>query len=255
MNGDGNPLMATGLLDDRPILVTGAARGIGCSIAERLCQEGANVIMLDRDPEVKDSAATISSACESIVVDLCDEESTKSAIQAAAEKMGGLWGVVNNAGIFAKTPLLEMPIAEWDRMMEVNVRSMVLVIQAAAPFMIQAGAGRIINQSSMAAKLGTPGEGHYAASKAAVGALTRIAAQELGPHKITVNSICPGYVLTEMGADTRDPVQVAEWTAKSPLGRLATPDDVANAVVFLMSDQASYITGEALNVSGGMCTS
>ncbi len=247
--------MVTGLLNDRPILVTGAAQGIGCSIAKRLCQEGASIIMLDQDPEVANSAVSISADCQSVVVDLCDEESTKSAIRAAADKMGGLWGVVNNAGIFAKTPLLEMPIAEWDRMMEVNVRSMVLVIQAAAPFMIKAGGGRIINQSSMAAKLGTPGEGHYAASKAAVGALTRIAAQELGPHNITVNSICPGYVLTDMGAETRDQVQVAEWTAKSPLGRLATPDDIANAVAFLMSDQASYITGEALNVSGGMCSS
>lgn len=245
----------TDSLKDRAILITGAAQGIGCSIAERLCQEGAQVILLDRDPGVTATAASISSACDSIVVDLCDEEATKAAIEAVADRMGGLWGVVNNAGIFAKTPLLEMPIAEWDHMMNVNVRSMVLVIQAAAPFMIEAGGGRIVNQSSMAAKLGTPGEGHYAASKAAVGALTRIAAQELGPHNITVNSICPGYVLTEMGADTRDPVQVAEWTAKSPLGRLATPDDVANAVVFLLSDQASYITGEALNVSGGMCTS
>ncbi|NOX31782.1 MAG: SDR family oxidoreductase, partial [Actinobacteria bacterium] len=99
-----------------------------------------------------------------------------------------------------------------------------------------------------------PGEAHYAASKAAVVALGRIAAMELGPDQITVNSICPGYVLTEMGAETRDPEQVASWAAQSPLARLASPDDVAAAIAFLASEEAGYITGEALNVSGGMCT-
>ncbi|MEE9415664.1 MAG: SDR family NAD(P)-dependent oxidoreductase [Acidimicrobiales bacterium] len=241
-------------LKNKSVLVTGAAQGIGRCIAQRMSDDGALVVMLDRDPTVIGEAEAVGSEHLGIVVDLCDSAAVKHEIQIAADKLGGLWGVVNNAGIFAKTPLLEMPIAEWDQMMKVNARSMLLVMQAAAPFMIAAGGGRIVNQSSMAAKLGTPGEAHYAASKAAVGALTRIAAQELGPHNITVNSICPGYVLTEMGAETRDPAQIAEWTAKSPLGRLGSPDDVANAVAFLMSDQASYITGEALNVSGGMCT-
>ena len=92
------------------------------------------------------------------------------------------------------------------------------------------------------------------ASKAAVAALTRISAQELGPHNVTVNSLCPGYVLTEMGADTRDPEQIREWESLSPLGRLGTPEDVAAAVAFLASEDAGYLTGEALNVSGGMCT-
>ena len=213
------------------------------------------MLLADRDPSVLDQATKLGDRHRGLVLDLCDAEATNSILRQAITELGGLWGIVNNAGIFAKTPLLEIPLEEWDTMMRVNVRSMVQVIQAAAPFLIEGGGGRIVNQSSMAAKLGTPGESHYAASKAAVGALTRIAAQELGPHGITVNSVCPGYVLTEMGADTRDPEQVAEWTAKSPLGRLATPDDVANAIAFLLSDEASYITGEALNVSGGMCTS
>jgi NAD(P)-dependent dehydrogenase (short-subunit alcohol dehydrogenase family) len=106
----------------------------------------------------------------------------------------------------------------------------------------------------MAAKLGTAGEAPYAASKAAVLALTRIAAIELGVHGITVNALCPGYVLTDMGAEIRSAAQIDEWTAKSPLGRLATPEDVAAAVAFLASEEAAYITGESLNVSGGMCS-
>lgn len=241
-------------LEKRHALVTGAAQGIGLAIARRLCEDGASVTLVDRADSVLETASTLCQECRGVVVDLRDVDATRAAVGKAAREMGGLWVVVNNAGVFAKAPILELDIDEWDLMMEINVRSMLVVIQAAAPHMIAAGGGRIINQSSMAAKLGTPGEAHYAASKAAVGALTRIAAQEFGPHSITVNSVCPGYVLTEMGAATRDPKQVAEWTSKSPLGRLASPDDVAEAVAFLASDQAGYITGEALNVSGGMCT-
>ena len=111
-----------------------------------------------------------------------------------------------------------------------------------------------MNMASMAAKRGTPGEAAYAASKAAVVALSRIAAMELGSHGVTVNSICPGYVLTEMGADTRSEDQIAEWTALSPLGRLGDPGDVAGVIAFLASDDGGYLTGQAVNVTGGMCT-
>lgn len=240
-------------LAGRLVIVTGAARGIGRCIAVRLCAEGASVLAVDRDEQVVEDSESIGSSCRGLVVDLCDETTAPRLLREAISDYGGIWGLVNNAGVFSKRPLLDLSISEWDRMMDTNVRSMVLTMQAAVPFMIKAGSGRVVNQSSMAAKLGTPGEAHYAASKAAVGALTRIASQEFGEHNITVNSVCPGYVLTEMGVETRDEQQIAEWEAKSPLGRLATPEDVANAVVFLLSDQASYITGEALNVSGGMC--
>lgn len=235
-------------------IVTGAAQGIGLAVARRLLDEGMTVTIIDRSPSVVETAAELGSACHGRIVDLGDVAQTRRVAQESIEEMGGLWLLVNNAGIFAKVPILKIDPADWDTMMAINVRSMLVMLQECAPPMAAAGGGRIINQASMAAKLGTPGEAHYAASKAAVVALTRIAAQEFGPDQITVNSICPGYVLTEMGADTRDPVQVAEWTAKSPLARLASPDDVANAIVFLASEQAGYITGEALNISGGMCT-
>jgi NAD(P)-dependent dehydrogenase (short-subunit alcohol dehydrogenase family) len=127
-------------------------------------------------------------------------------------------------------------------------------MQAVVPGMITAGGGgRVVNMASMAAKHGTAGEAAYASSKAAVVALTRIAALEFGSADITVNAICPGYVLTDLGADTRTEADVARWSAMSPLGRLADPDDVAGVVEFLASDDGGYLTGQALNVTGGMC--
>ena len=242
--------MAEGLRGRR-CLVTGAARGIGRRIAERLIEEEMRAVLLDVDPTVEDVARSLGAT--SGVVDLADDVQTRRVL-AADSGDEPYWLVVNNAGVFSKTPLLEMTLREWDRVHRVNVRSMVVVIQQLAPAMIAAGAGgRIVNVASMAAKLGTPGEAAYAASKAAVVALSRIAAMELGPHAVTVNAVCPGYVLTEMGADTRTDDQVAAWTAKSPLGRLGEPDDVASAVAFLASDDGSYMTGQAINVTGGMC--
>ena len=207
-------------------------------------------VLVDVDPAVADVARGLSAT--SLVVDLADADRTRAAL-APRDGDAPYWLVVNNAGVFSKTPLLEMTLAEWDRVHRVNVRSMVVVMQALVPAMIAAGGGRIVNVASMAAKLGTPGEAAYAASKAAVVALSRIAAMEFGPYGVTVNAVCPGYVLTEMGAGTRTAEQVAAWTAKSPLGRLGEPDDVASAVAFLASDDGSYMTGQAINVAGGMC--
>ena len=242
--------MAEGLRGRR-CLVTGAAAGIGRRIAARLTSEGMKATLLDVDPAVSDVARSM--AASSIVVDLANVSETRRVL-AEDGRHGPYWLVVNNAGVFSKTPLLEMTLEEWDRVQRVNVRSMVVVMQELVPAMISAGTGgRVVNVASMAAKLGTPGEAAYAASKAAVVALSRIAAMEFGPHRVTVNAVCPGYVLTEMGTETRTEEQVAAWTAKSPLGRLGDPDDVASAVAFLASDDGSYMTGQAINVTGGMC--
>ncbi len=253
--------MAAGLRGRRG-LVTGAARGIGRQVAQRLADEGMRMTLLDVDPVVESTAAEMGAA--GVIADLRDDEATRRALASDAagspDAAGNpdadpYWLLVNNAGVFAKTPLLEMDLDEWDDLHRVNARSMVVVMQALAPGMIASGrGGRVVNMASMAAKRGTPGEAAYAASKAAVVALSRIAAMELGPHGITVNSICPGYVLTEMGADTRSADQVAAWTAMSPLGRLGDPADVAAVIAFLASDDGAYITGQALNVTGGMCT-
>ena len=238
-------------LDGRRCLVTGAARGIGRCVAERLVAEGMRATILDVDPDVQRVAREL--GAQSIVVDLCDDEAVRDAL---AVSMGDdpFWLLVNNAGVFTKTPLLDMSLNEWDHLHQVNVRAMVVTMQAITPSMRVVGGGRVVNMASMAAKRGTPGEAAYAASKAGVVALSRIAAMELGSYGITVNSICPGYVLTEMSAGTRSADEVAAWTALSPLGRLGTPADLAAVVAFLASDDGSYITGQALNVTGGMCT-
>ena len=238
-------------LDGRRCLVTGAARGIGRHVTERLVAEGMRATILDVDPDVQRVAREL--GAQSIVVDLCDDDAVRDAL---AVSMGDdpFWLLVNNAGTFTKTPLLDMSLDEWDYLHQVNVRAMVVTMQAITPSMRVVGGGRVVNMASMAAKRGTPGEAAYAASKAGVVALSRIAAMELGSYGITVNSICPGYVLTEMGAPTRSADEVAAWTALSPLGRLGTPADLAGVVAFLASDDGSYITGQALNVTGGMCT-
>lgn len=188
-----------------------------------------------------------------VAVELSDPSSTRSAMESAIGSLGGVDVLVNNAGILRMAPLLDITVEDWDDTFDINVRAMLLTMQVAATAMIEQGTGgSVVNMASMGGKVGSPQQAHYAASKAAVIGLTRVAAMELGEHGIRVNCICPGYVLTEMGAATRTPEQVAEWSALSPLGRCAEPNDVAAMAVFLASDDASYCTGEAMNVTGGM---
>ncbi|MGZ4805557.1 MAG: SDR family NAD(P)-dependent oxidoreductase [Ilumatobacteraceae bacterium] len=240
-----------GRLAGRRALITGAGRGIGAEIAASFRRNGAELALLDIDGDrVAKTAAPLEA--RHYEVDLADVESTVAVVSQAIEELGGLDILVNNAGILKMAPLLEIDPADWDLTFAVNVRAMLITIQVAAKAMIPNGRGAIINMASMGGKVGGPNQAHYAASKAAVISLTQVAAKELGPHGITVNCICPGYVLTEMGAATRTDAMVREWSSKSPLGRLAEPSDVANMAVFLASDEASYCTGQAMNVTGGM---
>lgn len=237
-------------LQGRRAIVTGGARGIGHAIAAALTRAGASVVVLDRMSAAEACADDIG-ACH-LPVDLSDAEATTASMRTAIAELGGLDILVNNAGILVLKPILETSLDDWDRVFAVNVRAMLVTTQAAVPALRDAGGGRIINLASMAAKVGGGGEAAYAASKHAVVGLTRASAQEFGPDRITVNALCPGFVLTEMGADTRTPEMVAEWSSRSPLGRCAEPEDVAEAAVFLASDAGGYLTGQAINVSGGM---
>jgi 3-oxoacyl-[acyl-carrier protein] reductase len=248
---------AHGRLAERRVLITGAARGIGAAIAETFAAEGARLALLDRDgDQCRQTAERLGALA--FEVDLADPASATTVTQAAIDALGGIDVLVNNAGILHMAPLLDITVADWDRTFDVNVRAMLLTTQVAAKAMIAAAeggtesAGAIVNMASMGGKLGSPNQAHYAASKAAVISLTRVSAIELGAHGIRVNCICPGYVLTEMGAATRTPEMVAKWSAMSPLGRCAEPSEVADMALFLASDQARYCTGQAMNVSGGM---
>jgi NAD(P)-dependent dehydrogenase (short-subunit alcohol dehydrogenase family) len=234
------------------IVVTGAARGIGAAIARRYAAEGATLALIDlRADDVAATAAAL--GAKSVAGDLSTAAAASAAFEEAIDTLGGVDVLVNNAGILRFAPLLEITADEWDEMFAVNTRSMLLGIQAAARSMIAEGTrGRVINMASMGGKLGAANQAHYAASKAAVISLTQVAAKELGPHGINVNCICPGYVLTEMGAATRTEEMVASWSAMSPLGRCAEPDDVAGVALFLASPESAYMTGQSLNVTGGM---
>lgn len=236
----------------RTAVVTGGARGIGAGIARALAADGHRVAILDL---LDDPGRATAEAIDGVFVraDIGDVASARAAMTEAIDVLGGVGVLVNSAGILGKAPLIDIDMDDWDRVLAINTRGTLLTMQCAAADMIERGTpGRVVNIASMAAKRGGAGEGHYAASKAGVVALTRAAAIEWGPFGITVNALCPGYVLTEMGAATRSADDVAAWTALSPLGRLGTPDDVAAATSFLVSDGGSYFTGQAFDVSGGM---
>ncbi len=232
-------------------VVTGGAQGIGFSIARTLAELGANVVILDIADRGEEAAAELNGRF--LQIDVSDVAATREAMARAMDELGGIDILVNCAGILSHSSILEVTAEQWDRTFDVNARATLITTQAAAARMIQQGTGgRIINIASMAAKSGGRFEAHYAASKAAVVALTRVTALELGEHGITANSLCPGYILTEMGAATRTEEDVAAWTALSPLGRLGQPEDVAGVAAFLASTAGGYLTGQAINVTGGM---
>jgi NAD(P)-dependent dehydrogenase (short-subunit alcohol dehydrogenase family) len=241
-------------LAGKRVILTGAAGGIGGAIAEHLARCGARLALLDRRlVGLDDLARGLAGAGHSVhAVDLADPARTREATAAAVSALGGLDGLVNNAGVFEKVALADITVEAWDSMIAVNARAPLVLMQSALPALTLSGAGRIVNIASMGARLAAPLEGHYAASKAALLALTRAAAVEWGPRAITVNAISPGYVLTELGAGARSASDIESWTRRSPLGRLAEPLDVAVAVAFLLGPHAAYLTGQTLEVTGGM---
>ena len=238
--------------ENQRVVVTGGARGIGASIVRAFASEGAETVIVDL---LIDEARSLAEELggSAIGCDLSDPADTAKGMDDAISALGGIDVLVNNAGVFKITPLLDISAEEWDWVFSINTRAMLLTTQVAARAMIAQGTGgKIVNTASMGGKVGAANQAHYAASKAAVISLTQVSAAELGVHDINVNAICPGYVLTEMGAATRTPEMVAEWSAMSPLGRLADPSDVASMALFLASDDADYCTGQAMNVTCGM---
>lgn len=244
-------------LTGRRVVITGAARGIGADMARRFAREGAVLALVD---QLGDELAEVASGLDAtpIVGDLRDPAAAVATTELAIDALGGIDVLVNNAGVLRFSSILDMSADDWDLMFEVNARSMLFTTQVAVRRMIAQGraekvtAGKIVNMASMGGKLGSPNQAHYCASKAAVISFTRVCAMEFGVHGITVNCICPGYVLTEMGAATRTADMVATWSAKSPLARLAEPSDVSSTALFLASADSDYCTGQAMNVSGGM---
>ena len=247
-------------------MVTGAGRGIGRAIALRLAMEGADVLVAELDAA---SGAETVRAVEAqgrrarfAGTDVARPEASRAAVAAALEAFGRLDVLVNNAGVVRSRPLLDVTEADWDRTFSVNARGLFFCLQAAAREMAGRGGGSIINLASIAGRWGRPLLADYAASKAAVISITQSAALALAPRGVRVNAVCPGVVDTAMWAQidrewgesvgARPGEVLAARVAGIPLGRIETPEDVAGLVAFLASDAAAYITGQAINVCGGL---
>ncbi len=238
----------------RVVLVTGAARGIGRGIAEAFAAAGDRVVVADHDGDEADRVAGALRAAGAdalaVRVDVRDAAAVGAMVAGAVERFGRIDVLVNNAGVYPNTPVLEMAEAEWDAVFDTNAKGAFLVSQAVAAAMVaRGGGGRIVNISSGAAVLGRPGAAHYCASKAAVDMFTKVLAIELAPHGILVTAVAPGLIAVP-GADLA-PEYVEALVALTPVKRAGQPADVANAVLFLASPAASFITGTILGVDGG----
>jgi 3-oxoacyl-[acyl-carrier protein] reductase len=242
-------------LSGRVAFVTGASQGIGRVCAQKLASAGAAVAVAARNQEklaelVNDIAAAGGKAA-AYALDVADEEQVKSAIKAAIAEFGKVDILVNNAGITRDQLVMRMKRADWDSVLQTNLTSAYLCIQQVTSSMLKQRWGRIINITSIFGQMGQAGQANYAASKAGLIGLTMAVARELGSRNITCNAVAPGFIETPM-TDVLGEEFKQSAAKQIPLGRVGSPGDVASAVAFLASDEASYITGHVLNVNGGM---
>jgi 3-oxoacyl-[acyl-carrier protein] reductase len=240
-------------LDGQVAVVTGAARGIGSAIAQRLARGGATVVcadVLDTDDTVN-AIASAGGAAEGRQLDVTDAQAAADGIQAIHDVHGRLDILVNNAGITRDQLLVRMKVEDWNQVLDINLDGVFKVTQPAAKLMMRQKSGRIINIASVVGLMGNFGQTNYAASKAGLIGFTKSLARELGPRNVTVNAVAPGYIQTPM-TDALTDAQRETLLKSIAIPRLGTPQDVAEAVAFLAGPGASYITGVVLNISGGL---
>ena len=252
-------------LKGKSAIVTGAGQGIGRGIALSLAKHGADVMVCDLNQE---TAASVAREIEALgrkalafKMNVASEEDTKKMAEEANKYFGKIDLLYNNAGTISMSLIEDLDVKAWDKIFEVNCKGVFLCSKAVIPYMKKQGKGRIINTASQAGKTGLSLLTHYCATKAAVILFTKGLALEMAPHNILVNSICPGSVMTDMTVreaewaskiSGKEPeALLKEWESAVPLKRYALPDDIANMAVFLASEYSSYMTGQAINVTGG----
>lgn len=244
------------LLEGKIALVTGGSRGIGRAIVQELAHHGATVLFTGRSinphtHSLEKELLSLGVPGKAYAVDASNNEATHAMVEDILSTYGKVDVLVNNAGITQDTLLMRMNEEQWDQVMAVNLKSAFILTKALIPHMMRARKGSIINISSVVGISGNAGQANYAASKAGLIGFTKSIAKELGTRGIRVNAVAPGFIRTEM-TSVLDEKVVADWTKNIALHRVGEPEEVAKAVLFLASDLSSYVTGDVLNVSGGM---
>lgn len=245
-------------LKDKVALVTGGSRGIGKSIAKRLASEGAIVVInyMQNDSAANETKKEIEDAGGQATIskfDVSDFDTVHQEIDKIIEKFGGLHILINNAGITKDTLLMRMKEDDWDSVISINLKGTFNCTRAVTRNMFKQREGRIINLTSVVGEMGNAGQTNYAASKAGVIGFTKACAREMAPRGITVNAVSPGFIKTDITDQLPEDMK-KDYISKIPLNRFGTTEDVAGAVAFLTSDDASYITGEVFRVNGGIYT-
>lgn len=238
--------------ENKVVMVTGGAAGIGRVTAENFAKEGARVAICDVNTQAgEDALKALGPAASFEQVDVSSSSAVSGWVKAVVERYGQIDVLVNNAGITRDGLIMRMKEADWDAVINVNLKSAFNCIKAVSTIMVKQRSGRIINLASVVGVMGNPGQANYVASKAGMIGLTKTVAKELGSRGITVNAVAPGFIETDMTAVLSDKAKEA-MLSMIPLQRAGTPQDVADAIAFLASDSAAYITGQVIHVTGGM---
>jgi 3-oxoacyl-[acyl-carrier protein] reductase len=243
-------------LSGRVAIVTGASRGIGRAVARKLAAQGAHVVLAARGDNARAATDEITASggrAEAVALDVTEPGAVEQIVAATLERHGRIDILVNNAGIARDKLMLRMKRDDWDVVIATNLTAVFALTQAALKPMIRQRGGRIVCISSVVGQAGNPGQANYAASKAGVIGFAKAVALEVASRGVTVNVVAPGLIETDMTRDMTEGAR-SDWAGRIPLQRLGTPEDIASAVCFLASDEASYITGQVLAVNGGMYT-